>query len=219
MASLLTAVGHNELQIEEGIATQSQKLFRLVAGLLMAVAFASATPFSPACRRWICGHVLSVLIRAESAAQSLMIAQAFVLAGRRGMHFRPAALFTSSGTLFPNGDRSEAELPSLSELTVRLKALRAVLFDVPRFAMRLLKRVVAQSVKTMRGGGLPRYPAAYEGVCAHRFVPEPNERPPDKVSGAFILQSPPDSPRRSSAARTTINRSLPPETGRGGVGG
>jgi hypothetical protein len=63
---------------------QRQKLLRLVAGLLVAVAFVSAGPFSCAVAAWVSSVVSSVLSRAEAAAQCLVIVQARIIAARTG---------------------------------------------------------------------------------------------------------------------------------------
>lgn len=112
-----------------------------------------------------------------------------VLAARRGLRVEPSRFFALGG----GDDRvgSTEELPSLAALRARLNALQAVLADLPRYGLRLLRRVIGpRSRRVARGGARPmavlggRFPDL--GLVATRV-----ERPPDKVSGVLTVGVPP----------------------------
>ena len=129
------------MEIEQGIGTQRLKLLRMIAGLLMVIVFMSAAPFSSDCRRWFRGFIFSVLTRAEAAAQSLVIAQAIVLAHRRELSFTPFMPLDIAQKPDLNASRSVDPLPTLVSLSHRLRALRGVLMNLTRHGLRLLQRM------------------------------------------------------------------------------
>ena len=190
------------MEIEHGIATQRLRLLRLLAGLLVAVAFLSAAPFSTAYRQWLRGFVFSVLTRAEAAAQCLVIAQARILAYQRGVNFEPAQC------LHAVGPASDEKMPTLAALRRRISALRAVLNNLPRHGMRLLRRMRGICVE---GSGKTRLGFIWDvcdGLGAWRMGADPIERPPDKplrfVFTAFSL--PPVSGREALAVGRAVER-------------
>ncbi len=196
------------MQIEQGIATQRLRLFRLVTGLLLAVAFVSTVPFSCACRRWFCVTVQSILMRAECAAQNLVIAQAVVLACRSDVPLAPRALFPALGVprdhVFPSVDA----VYSLPMLQRRLKVLRALLSDLPRHGLRLLRRALAKRLKPANRSGSGGAFRAYRAMAAWGLVADPIERPPDRGL-AFLMPSIDPSLPKSGGRRFGLGRSKP----------
>jgi len=123
------------VELERAIQAQRHRLLRVLAGLLAVVAFVSIGPFSRDFVRWVDGGVASVLSRAELAAQYLIVAQARIIAARIGSdvdrdHLLKCALRRTA---------REGEV-SLSHLRRRIRILRAMLADLPRSGMRLLRR-------------------------------------------------------------------------------
>ena len=80
---------------------------------------------------------------------------------------------------------------SLSECRQRLRALRAVLMDLPHHALRLLRRIAKRSRRGL-GLGSPRFDDCRSvGLCGWRRAVVRVERPPDKVRTASLCFSPP----------------------------
>jgi len=172
----------NDLQIEQGIATQRLRLFRLVTGLLIAVAFVSAAPFSRACRCWMCGAILSILSRAELAVQYLVISQARIIAARCGVRVQSADLFAAMERRREARASAQAVLPSVAHLRRRLIVLRDVLAHLPRHGLRLLRRVLGSGVETIG----PCFAVSLEArLSEFRLIADPIERPPDKRPSSF----------------------------------
>lgn len=157
------------LQIEKGIATQRLRLFRLLAGLSITVAFAVAVPFSCECRRWIRRTVLSILSRAE-----------------RAVHKHPAQLIAVLNGLSEEPLWSKDDLPSLTALHARIKALCTLLDDLPRQGLRLLRPIIGpRSGRT--GWGHSRGVAFRQSrFHAWRLGGVRIERPPDKKPDAVF---------------------------------
>jgi len=169
------------LQIEHGIATQRLRLSRLVAGLLLAVNFLSFLPFSSESRHWLQRALLSVLTRAECAAYYLVIAQAGVLAVRAGVFERPSQFYAAMGDL-GGPDFSSCEAGSyFAPLERRLKILRAMLADLPRYAVRLLRRVLSAGESRTRARGASFAVGFEVRLSGLRLAAEPIEKPPDKA--------------------------------------
>ena len=153
----------------------------------MLVSFVSAAPFSGAFRRWVCAHVSSVLNRAEWAAQNLVVAQAALLAGRRGLRVSLASLFETAGNRSGDAALTDDDLPSPAALRGRLKALHAVLSDLPKYGLRLLQRVVGKSSESAEPRGFDQDDGLHRGLFAWRLAADPIERPPDKTAVLLML--------------------------------
>ena len=174
------------MDIERTLETQRLKLLRILAGLLFTIGFLSVGPVSRGFSVWVCGYVGSVLSRAEMAARYLVIAQARVIAARHGCDL-DIDRFSESFA------RTAAPLvtePSVAECRARLRALRAVLMNVSRHALRLLRRIE----KHLRASGprpAPRFePCRSSILCAGRRAVIRLERPPDKGLFTLLLISP-----------------------------
>lgn len=118
--------------MERALETQRAALLRILSGLVFALAFVSHLPAVSMVPRWVHSYVASVLIRAESAAASLVFVSACVL-------FGPAAgsSMDRPSRLFADGHDDGA---CIENLLRRIAALRAVLKDLPRYAKRLVQR-------------------------------------------------------------------------------
>lgn len=162
------------LEIEHGIRAQWLKLLRIIAGLLTVVTFVSLVPFSCECRRWVREMVFSVLSRAECAAHHLVIAQARLMAGQQGLSVDPERLFHAAATR-----RSPvAALPTVRGLWVRLRALRALLLDLPRHGDRLLRRALRRLSEQPKTRGFT--PIEPPMLRVWRLAAVRVERPPDR---------------------------------------
>ena len=157
----------DSVEMERALETQRLALLRLLAGLVLVLRLVSFAPVVSLLPRWVRLHVSSVLIRSESATQSLVYVAAIVFCGHRGAWpGLPARV-----EVLPEGGYS-AEV-----LLRRIAALRAVLEDLPRYAKRLLKRQ-ADTRETILQEWVPL------GLDVLPPAPSPLrariERPPDK---------------------------------------
>jgi len=171
------------VNFERSLETQRLKLLRIVAGLLFAIGFLSVGPVSRGFSVWVCGCVESVLSRAELAARYLVIAQARLIAAQHGLDFD---VHRFSETLAPV-DAPLGTEPSVAECRARLWALRAVLMNVRRHALRVLRRIEKQVSDSNRVSP-PRFdPCRSSTLCARRRAAVRIERPPDKGRFALML--------------------------------
>ena len=123
------------MDFERALETQRLALLRLLAGLAVAVWFVSCLPVVSMVPRQVRSVVASILIRAESAAASLVYVAALVLARRDGIAIANVPM--------PNPALSGGDL-SAKVLLRRIAALRAVLDDLPRHAKRLIQRYLRE---------------------------------------------------------------------------
>ena len=166
--------------LERAIETQRLRLLRIIAGLLVAVGFLSVGPVSRSFSDWVCEYVDSILSRAELAGRYLIVAQARLMAARAGIDLDRNRF---SECLIFDFTACEADF-SLSECRARLKALQAVLFDLPGQARCLLRRIGKQKRSEERAARpLPR-PAMRRSVSlrAWRLARTRIERPPDRTA-------------------------------------
>ena len=177
------------MDMELAIETQRLRLHRLVAGLLVIVGFLSFGPVSRGFSDWTSRFVGSILSRAEAAARFLVIAQARRIATRHGFdgdHGKLLLVFTHElGACGTN--------PSLSDLRGRLEALQAVLKDLSRHALRLLRRLEKQCRRA---------------ACAYRHLPRAEERFLASLQGwrmaAIRIERPPDIDLPASPPLTSL---------------
>jgi len=160
--------------MERALETQRLKLLRLLAGLAMALGLVSLAPAVSMLPRWIRSYVASVLFRAESAVQSLVIVAACgVLRDRAtgsltGLSFPPLPI-----AALPEGASSSAALLR------RIRVLQAVLEDLPRHAKHMIARMTKPKSE-------PREPSVGWDAPVGILIPavEPIAariaRPPDK---------------------------------------
>ena len=174
------------MDLERGIETQRLKLLRLVAGLVVLLGLLSVGPVSRVFSVSVCAFVGSILSRAEAAAKYLVIAQARLIVARRGMNWDRSRFSDPRARIFV-ADQIDV---SLADCRARLKALRAVLMNLPRHALRLVRRIEQQ----IRGAAAPNWPLRSAvrrrsvSLCDWRLATRRIERPPDKtLPGSLII--------------------------------
>jgi hypothetical protein len=170
-----------------------------VAGLFAAVVVLSVAPLSHRASHWIAGNVASILSRAELAARYLVIVQARLLAVRHDSRLEQEDLLDYG--LRTGGFRQRDE--SLGALRERLDALRAVLEDLPRYGLRLLRRAEKQVRRLSRAKRQSTpHPDSRdaETLCAQKISGSRIERPPDKSAPKVLNFLPPSGFRREVKA-------------------
>ena len=168
------------MDIERYITTRRLRLLRLTAWMLLALGFVLSAPFSNACRLRLREFVFSILTKAEAAAQLLVIVQARAVARRSGLSVDFTRSLQAVDVTMTDALFSHEDLPTLSMLRRRLRVLRAVLENLPRHSLRLLRRMIGKNSdhkshadNPLRSRGGSR--------CAWRLVLRRVERPPDKA--------------------------------------
>jgi len=156
---------------------------------LLVVGFFSVGPVSRGVSDWVARYVLSILSRAEAAARCLVMTQACIIAARGGLAVDRKLLSESVAPEF-SADYSDV---SLTECQRRLTDLRAVLMDLPRHALNLLRRIEKHMRRAQRTARplrcpTPRLSASLSGwqLGINRI-----ERPPDKAWPISSNFSPP----------------------------
>jgi hypothetical protein len=176
----------------------------LVAGLLVAVGFLSALPVSRSFSDRTCQFIGSVLFRAEAAARCLVIVQARMIAAQSGRTIDRRSI---SEALSRAMAMSEAEVSLLTSHR-RLKALRVMLSDLPRHALRLLHRIEKHQKRTGRACRVSPRPEVVLAVSLRdlRLAGTRIERPPDQSFLTGILMTLPRFPggRRSPLERGVL---------------
>ena len=171
------------MDLERTIETQRHRLLCIIAGLIVTVGFLAVGPVSRGFSAWTLAFVGSILSRAEAASRYLLMTQAYLMVARSGLDVNRDQIAAS---IDPGLVVDEAEI-SLSDCRRRLKALRALLMDLPRYALRLLHRIA----KLKRRTGDQCSPCF--DICwstqYHRWhlAAIRIERPPDKDADASSL--------------------------------
>ena len=177
------------MDFEQAVETQRLRLLRILAGLLAAVWFLSAYPVSRGFSVWTCRFVDSVLSRAEAAAQCLVIAQARIIAAHNGRRLDQRMVSDAlSRVIIP--DELDASLPDCQR---RLKSLRAMLMDLPRHALCLLRRLEKRARRGARACRVSPCPelTLTAPLCAWQLAEVRIERPPDKSNPVWHVTQPP----------------------------
>jgi len=164
------------VETERALETQRAKLLRLLAGWLALVGLMSGGPLRIEVPRWLRVFLVSLVTRAELAAQSLVVVAACVAArnGGRALELHPASL-PFKRLVSPVDD-----VPSTQELLRRMTALRALLENLPRHGMRLLRRARQKTGRSMW------WIVCEAAISPHLVLADSRiERPPDKSVRAF----------------------------------
>jgi len=177
------------VDFEQAIETQRLRLLRIVAGLIILLGVLSLGPVSRGFSVWTCRFVESILSRAEAAARYLIIAHAYQMIARSGMDLNRKQISESLAREFAT-DGADV---SLSECQRRLKVLRAVLKDLPRAALRLLRLIEKQSRRAMSTDQPSRFPHSRLSTSLHdwRLAGMRIERLPDIGLRKLLLFLPP----------------------------
>lgn len=187
------------MDLERTIETQRLKLLRIVAGLVVLVGFLSVGPISRGFSISLRGFVGSILSRAEAAAQYLVIGQArLIIAGSSNDGDQNRFSETLARVLV--ADETDVSLPECRE---RLKALRAVLMDLPRHAARLLRRIEKRMRRTAGADRISPHPVERLSASLRdwHLATIRIERPPDKTRPTSLIILPPPEPRAGGAGR------------------
>jgi len=169
------------MDIERTLETQRHRLLRIVAGLVVLLGVLAVGPVSRQFSDWVLGFVECVLSRAEAAVQYLVVTQACLMAGQCGLDVKRSQI---AMPFAPEWNSDEADV-SLIDCRQRLRVLRLVLGDLPRHALRLLRRIARQC----RGAGR-QLSVRFDLCCAasvHDWHLPANciERPPDMFAGTL----------------------------------
>ena len=198
------------MDLERGIETQRLRLLRILAGLVVLLGFLSVGPVSRGFSGAVCGFVGSVLSRAEAAARYLVIAQARLIVARRGMDWDRSRFSDARARIFV-ADETDV---SLAECRARLSALRAILTNLSRHALRVIRRIE----KRMRGADCPDRlsprPAepSLAPLCYRQAVGHLPYRAPSRQTGkriAAVFTSP---PRQAGGRCRALVRGLSPDS-------
>ena len=186
------------MDFERTLEAQRLKLLRIVAGLFVVVGVLSVGPVSRGFSVWVCGFVGSILSRAEAAARCLVFARASSMIAGSGIELDRSRLLESFAHAFVE---SETEV-SLPDCRVRLKDLYAVLTDLPRHAVRLIRRARKHMRRTIRVDQfLPRWDRNHPApLCVWNLTKTRIERPPDKGLAIYELMQPPPGYRAGGAS-------------------
>ena len=189
------------MDFEQALETRRLRLLRILAGLVCCCWSFCLLDLSRAAFRFgPAAYVGSILSRAELAARCLVIAQAKWIMDRRGVEWDCSRFTDDLTRVF---ETPEADL-SPSKCRARLKALRAVLMDLPRHA----SGPCCIGSKNRRGGERPaRIVLRLGSLCGvqlscaiWRLAANLIERPPDKSSYALPRLSSPSSGFRTEGA-------------------
>jgi len=170
------------VDIERTLETQRLRLLRIVAGLVLIVGILAVGPVSRRFSDWTLGFVGSVLSRAEAAMRYLVITQACLMIDRSGLGLErrqiPVSLFSPQAVVDTD--------VSLMECRRRLKLLRAMLMDLPRYALRLLRRIAKRDRRGRGGDQVPPRAGQMRSAFLSRWQLAANriERPPDNAAPA-----------------------------------
>jgi len=171
------------VDLERALETQRVRLLRLLTGWFAVVALISAGPFAVPLPRWVRAVFADLLVRAEFAAQCLVRVSAHSQAGDRWVVAQG-----SSSSLAPldKAERTD-EVPSTATLLHRMKALRGVLQDLPRFGRRLLRHTDGDVSDTALGIAptLERRTLS----ATPQWIAPGVERPPDRLENNLNVRS------------------------------
>ncbi len=186
------------MDFDRTLETQRLKLLRIVAGLVVVVGFLSVGPVSRGFSIWVRELVGAILTRAEAAARCLVIAQAGSMLARSGTDMDRNVFSENLARVF-TVDETEV---SLTDCGQRLKALRAVLMELPRHAARLIRRIQKHMRRATRAVrvSIDRKLCVCAALDGWLKPDTRIERPPDKVGIASLFFSPPPEFRREALA-------------------
>jgi len=155
------------------LETQRLKLLRFLTGLLLVVRFVSIRPFSSDFADWIREVTLSALGRAELAVRYLVIAQAKLIAAHAGKEVDPEQLLDCAVIEFATNDES------FLAVQTRLESLVALLADLPRHGLRLLRKI-QRLIRRLLEPETSISVALFSKALFEWLVEDRIERPPDR---------------------------------------
>lgn len=172
---------------ERALETQQNALLRLLARWLAFFEFVSGGPFAVPLPRWVRAFFDTLLIRAELAAQYLLIASASIQARRSGLVFEgfkanKVSRLENRISVLSHKDA----VPSSAGLRRRMIALRTLLKNLRGEARRLMqKRSDRRALGGRKSTWASRRSCHRVGLCdgpqaKRRWLAERIDRPPDK---------------------------------------
>jgi len=164
--------------MERALEIQRVKLLRLLAGWFAIVGFLSAGPLRLELPRWMRAFFAALLIRAEFAAQSLVWVAACVAAKKTAS---PSTQLHAASLPFIKPIASGDPVPSTQALLHRMKALMALLENLPRHGLRLLRRRVRGKSKQPRLAAEWRSDSGSSLSRVRGLADQRIDRPPDKA--------------------------------------
>ncbi len=164
------------MDIERTLETQRLKLLRIVAGLVLIVGVLAVGPVSRRFSDWTLGFVGALLPRIEAASRYMVITQACLMVDHCGLDVDRSQI---SMPIAPEWGADDADL-SLAACRQRLRALRAVLSNVPRHALRLLRQIAKQNQRITNACQTFFNPCRSASISEWRQAERRIERPPDK---------------------------------------
>jgi len=191
--------------MERALETQRVKLLRLLAGWVAVVEVLSLGPLQIELPRWVRSFFVSILTRAEFAAQSLVFVSACLSRknGSRGSVREGSAASREMPRAVPIGCADD--VPSTKALLHRMNALRALLRGLRRHRFRLTQRRAVgrnpRSVGCSRSLRDRWIMLAPWPVRDARVIQPKVERPPDKscqLSVRSLDVPPPDFGREAT---------------------
>ncbi len=156
------------MEIERALETQRVKLLRLLTGWFAVVVLLSVGPF--AAPRWARVFLDDLLVRAEFAAQCLVRVSAGLQADARWAVVAEVPSLSESDSV--DG------VPSTAVLIRRMKALRRLLQDLPRYGRRMLRPLDAHESAATFGNSLMNLDRTHR--VSPQWIAPGVERPPDK---------------------------------------
>jgi len=169
-AEMMTTVN-----LERALEMQRVKLLRLLTGWFAVVALITAGPLAVPLPRWVRAVFADLLVRAEFAAQCLVRVSARLQAGER---WAVAGASRSAFVGLATANCAD-DIPSTTALLRRMRALRRLLQDLPRFGRRLLRRLSDDSADAFLES-IPTHESRAPSVAPQWVVPG-IERPPDRL--------------------------------------
>lgn len=169
------------MKIEQELDRQRLRLLRLLAGLAALVVLVSLAPALSMVPQWVRAHMASVLVRAELAAENMVIVAAYVMT-RTQVSVAPVPSVWSQ-------ELCDGRLSTV-RLLRRIATLRAVLENLPRAAQRLLKRLEKARRKSREDTPVHGWDWGAAIASSQSAVFDAREdRPPDKRHPARRLAS------------------------------
>jgi len=163
------------------LETQRDALLRLLAGWLAVIEFVSCGPIAVPLPRWARAFFDTLLIRAELAAHYLLFASASLQAKRSGAVLSGVVPDRFSGVEGRIPDARCADgLPSTDEIRRRMVALRCLLTNLQRRALRLMRKRSARFCKPLRSVRCARVRPRHLVKATRRWIAPRITRPPDK---------------------------------------
>jgi len=166
------------VDLERAIETQRMALLRLLSGWIAVVGFASGGSFVLPLPRWVRGFFDTLLTRAEFAAQCLVSASACLQGGGHRRDFGESERRSFS--------HAKGDVPSSQTLLRRMEALRGLLENLSRYALRQIAFRHKSPPYDWKRDGWRGDDVAL--VSKSKWLAPQIERPPDQDGTDFLAK-------------------------------